>query len=196
MLHVCPMSLIVILCRAPKLVVLADRGKSLRFLSPNEVRLDVDAMRNWLKDKTYTDHQPWNTSFAPGGSKFVSLSSFTYALKASDVILLRNSEWVMDYLALLLSFVYGQTMKVPRVVLILATGTIGTFLVQFLHRGMSKKEDPRPKKPLPQHKRSQPAPAQPATVPVPPTVTNNAATTSSTTNTPSPSKAKKRRGKN
>jgi len=70
-----------VLCRAPKLVVLADRGKSLRFLSPNEVRLDVDAMRNWLKDKTYTDHQPWNTSFAPGGSKYVSLSSFTYALK-------------------------------------------------------------------------------------------------------------------
>lgn len=113
-----------------------------------------------------------------------------------DVILLRNSEWVMDYLAQLLSFVYGQTMKVPRIILILATGTIGTFLVQFLHRGMSKKEDPRPKKPLPQHKRPQPAPAQPATVPVPPTVTNNAATTSSTTNTPSPSKAKKRRGKN
>ena len=108
----------------------------------------------------------------------------------------------MDYLAQLLSFVYGQTTKVPRFVLILATGTIGTLLVQFLHRGMSKKQDPRPKKPLPQHLRKpQPAPppAQPATVPVPapapPTVTNSVATTSST-NTPSPSKAKKRRGKN
>lgn len=55
--------------RAPRLVVVADRGKTLRFLSPNEVRLDIDAMRNWLRDKAYINHQPWNSSFAPGGSK-------------------------------------------------------------------------------------------------------------------------------
>ena len=61
-------------------MVLADRGKTLRFLSPNQVRLDVDAMRNWLKDKAYTDHQPWNSSFAPGGSKYASPSSFSCAL--------------------------------------------------------------------------------------------------------------------
>jgi hypothetical protein len=55
-------------------VVLADRGKTLRFLSAHEVRPDVDAMRNWLKDKEYLDHPPWNTSFAPGGSKCVAPS--------------------------------------------------------------------------------------------------------------------------
>jgi hypothetical protein len=56
-------------CRAPKLVILTDRGKTLRFLNPNQVRLDVDAMRDWFKDKGYLDHPIWNTSFAPGGSK-------------------------------------------------------------------------------------------------------------------------------
>jgi hypothetical protein len=50
-------------------VILSDRGQTLRFVGSNEVRLSVDAMRNWLKDKQYLDHQPWNTSFAPGGSK-------------------------------------------------------------------------------------------------------------------------------
>ena len=57
------------LSRAPKFIVVTDRGKTLWFLGPGEVRLDVDAMRNWLKNKAYIGHQPWNSSFAPGGSK-------------------------------------------------------------------------------------------------------------------------------
>lgn len=100
----------------------------------------------------------------------------------------------MDYLAQFLSLVYGQTTRVPRIVLILATGTVGTFLVQFLHKGMSQKQDPRPKKPLPQHLRKpQPVstPAQPAAI-----AATNAAATTTSANTPSPSKPKKRRGKN
>lgn len=183
--------------QAPRLVVLADRGKTLRFLGPNEVRLDVDAMRNWLKDKAYLDHQSWNTSFAPGGS----------------------NEWVLDYLTQTLSFIYGLTTRVPRVVLILATGAIGSFLVQFLHKGMAPKPDPRPKKPLPsQHsrKRLPASPAQPPaalaadnaattsaknTIPANPSTanppaTNRPTTSPPTTTTSSPSKPKKRRGKN
>jgi len=60
---------LIVFFRAPKLVVVADRGRTLWFLNPNEVRLDIDAMRDWLKDKAYTHNQPWNSSFAPGGSK-------------------------------------------------------------------------------------------------------------------------------
>ena len=82
-----------VFCRAPKLIVLADRGKTLRFLSPNEVRLDVDAMRDWLKDKTYVDHQPWNTSFAPGGSKYASLSSFHARLEPDVILRTVNGCW-------------------------------------------------------------------------------------------------------
>ncbi|KAF9782229.1 hypothetical protein BJ322DRAFT_204669 [Thelephora terrestris] len=177
--------------QAPRLVVLTDRGRTLRFLGPNEVRLDVDAMRSWLKDKTYLDHPTWNTSFAPGGS----------------------NEWMLDYFAQVLSFVYGQTTRVPRIVLIVGTGAIGTFLVQFLHKGMAQKQDPRPKKPLPQNARKR-LPASPAQPPVALAADNTAATSTkntvitnpSTTNPPvpnpptanasSPSKPKKRRGRN
>ena len=53
-------------------------------------------MRNWLKDKAYTDHQPWNSSFAPGGSKYASPLLRYPARLMPDVILLRtvNGFWI------------------------------------------------------------------------------------------------------
>ena len=55
--------------RAPYLVVLKDRGKTLRFYQPRYLRLQDDALRQFLKADGWKDTPPWSSSYAPGGSK-------------------------------------------------------------------------------------------------------------------------------
>ena len=57
------------LCRAPYLVVLKDRGKTLRFYRPRNLRLQEDALRDFLKTDGWKVTPPWSSSYAPGGSK-------------------------------------------------------------------------------------------------------------------------------
>jgi hypothetical protein len=55
--------------RAPYLVVLKDRGKTLRFYRPRNLRLQEDALREFLKTDGWKATPPWLSSYAPGGSK-------------------------------------------------------------------------------------------------------------------------------
>ena len=57
------------LCRAPYLVILKDRGKTLRFYRPRNLRLQEDALRDFLKTDGWKVTPPWSSSYAPGGSK-------------------------------------------------------------------------------------------------------------------------------
>lgn len=57
------------LYRAPYLVVLKDRGKTLRFYRPRNLRLNEDALREFLKVDGWKATPPWSSSYAPGGSK-------------------------------------------------------------------------------------------------------------------------------
>ena len=55
--------------RAPYLVVLKDRGKTLRFYRPRNLRLQEDALLKFLESDGWKDTPPWSSSYAPGGSK-------------------------------------------------------------------------------------------------------------------------------
>ena len=55
--------------RAPYLVVLKDRGKTLRFYRPRNLRLQEDALREFLKADGWKATSPWSSSYAPGGPK-------------------------------------------------------------------------------------------------------------------------------
>ena len=57
------------LYRAPYLVVLKDRGKTLRFYRPRNLRLQEDALLEFLKTDGWKATPPWSSSYAPGGSK-------------------------------------------------------------------------------------------------------------------------------
>ena len=58
-------------CRAPYLVVLTDRGQSLRFYKTNAARLEPEMIRDFLLTERWRDSEPWSTPFAPGGSWYV-----------------------------------------------------------------------------------------------------------------------------
>jgi hypothetical protein len=57
--------------RAPYLVVLKDRGQTLRFYRPYQIRLRDDALREFLKVDGWKVSNPWSTAYAPGGDRYV-----------------------------------------------------------------------------------------------------------------------------
>jgi len=63
-------------CRAPYLVFATDRGQTLRFVKGNRLRLNVDAMRQFLKEEKWKTLEPWSSAYSPGGSRSVPLILF------------------------------------------------------------------------------------------------------------------------
>ncbi|VDB97161.1 unnamed protein product [Peniophora sp. CBMAI 1063] len=102
---------------APNVVVLKDRGQTLRFYRPNQIRLRAEALREFLKNELWQHTPPWNSAFAPGGKR----------------------EFVMHWIAVGFNEMYRITRTLPRWLLYIITGAIGSIVIQFLHRGETKK---------------------------------------------------------
>jgi len=101
--------------RAPYLVVLKDRGQTLRFYRPGTIRLQGEILREFLKQDAWETTAPWRSAFAPGGSR----------------------EFVLDSLAHVLTKIYNVAVMVPRWLLLVITGSIASVLVNLLHNSNS-----------------------------------------------------------
>ncbi|KAF9266186.1 hypothetical protein L218DRAFT_858848 [Marasmius fiardii PR-910] len=98
--------------QVPMLIVLKDRGQTLRFYRPQYLPLRDGGLREFLKKEYYLQTPPWNSSFAPGGS----------------------SEYILHYFGYALTQVYAILVTVPRWLLYLISGTIASTVIQYLHR--------------------------------------------------------------
>jgi hypothetical protein len=56
---------------APYIVVVTDRGRSLRFYKATQIRLNDEIIRQFLKEEGWKSSQPWNSAYAPGGDRLV-----------------------------------------------------------------------------------------------------------------------------
>jgi hypothetical protein len=63
----------VIAFRAPYIVVLKDRGQTLRFYQASQLRLKADLIRDFLRAEAYEATKPWTSSFSPGGSRYFAV---------------------------------------------------------------------------------------------------------------------------
>ncbi|KAL0950075.1 hypothetical protein HGRIS_010079 [Hohenbuehelia grisea] len=99
--------------QAPYLVVLTDRGQSLRFLRPYQLRMKPEYILEFLRSNGWTAVQPWSTAYSPGGSR----------------------EYIMEYIAVALTKVYNVTVMVPSWMLFIISGGLASFLIRFMHRG-------------------------------------------------------------
>ncbi|KAH8834664.1 hypothetical protein DL96DRAFT_1667062 [Flagelloscypha sp. PMI_526] len=113
--------------RAPAIVILQDRGLTLRFYQANQIRLRDNAFRDFMLQEVWKMHAPWISSFAPGGER----------------------EWIMHNFALFMKLVYDQSSKLPKWVLMIISGAVGSLLLGFLHKSPSATATPSPQ-PLPQ----------------------------------------------
>ena len=94
--------------RAPYLVVLKDRGQTLRFYRPGNIRLDPEILRKFLQQDAWEQTQPWSSSFGPGGRKCALLSLSVQSIGLT----LWSSEYILDYLARALTKIYNVTVMV------------------------------------------------------------------------------------
>ncbi|KAF7302246.1 hypothetical protein MIND_00791600 [Mycena indigotica] len=112
---------------APAIVVIQDRGHTLRFYRPNQLRIAHGALRQFLSQEGYKQTPPWSSAFAPGGSR----------------------EFVMHYFALGLTKIYMITVRVPRWVLLVVSGSAASFILNLFHGFGPKKKTPATNAPTP-----------------------------------------------
>jgi hypothetical protein len=108
---------------APVLVAVSDKGKSLRFWRASQIRLRAEPLREYFKSGMWEHTPPWQTSFAPGGSR----------------------EFLMEWQAIVMTKLYNVVRVLPRWALYVISGVLGSFIMNLVHRGGksdSAKTDP------------------------------------------------------
>jgi len=106
--------------QGPRLMVITDRGRTLRFFNPNNAR-SADMIRGWLRDELWRDYEPWSSSYAPGG----------------------NREWIMEYFALVLSKYHSGVSRIPKWLLLMLSGSAGSILLGLFHKNPPVQAQPR-----------------------------------------------------
>ncbi|KAI0268161.1 hypothetical protein BC834DRAFT_923258 [Gloeopeniophorella convolvens] len=112
---------------APVLVAVTDRGQTLRFWRATQIRLKAEALREFLKSGTWEHTPPWQTSFAPGGSR----------------------EFIMEWQAIAMTRYYEFMRVIPRWALYIFTGLIGSLIMNLVHREKKPEADKKNAAPAP-----------------------------------------------
>ncbi|KIM46519.1 hypothetical protein M413DRAFT_441609 [Hebeloma cylindrosporum] len=107
--------------QAPYLVILKDRGQTLRFYRPYQIRLRDDSLREFLKVDGWKVTKPWSTAYAPGGDR----------------------EYIMEFMAVWFTKIYNWVIIIPKWMLLFASGSIASVLIGLLH-GKPKQPAPVP----------------------------------------------------
>ncbi|EGO02129.1 hypothetical protein SERLA73DRAFT_177903 [Serpula lacrymans var. lacrymans S7.3] len=97
---------------APFLVVLKDRGQTLRFYKAGQIRLTDEILHAFLKEEGWKQKDPWKSAYGPGGER----------------------EYILDYLAIVFTKVYNVVVIVPKWLLYIVTGGLASLIVNWLHR--------------------------------------------------------------
>src|ERR1700731_1459010 len=109
--------------RAPYVVVVKDRGQTLRFYKASHLRIKADLIRQFLKEEGWKDTPPWSTMYSPGGSRYVA--SRMHMILSSAIDYMRR-EWWMEYFAVALAATYNTIIVIPSFVLLLLSGVVAT----------------------------------------------------------------------
>ncbi|KAI0650445.1 hypothetical protein C8Q79DRAFT_902407 [Trametes meyenii] len=96
----------------PYLLVLTDRGQTLRFYKADRVRITPELIRELLVEELWRNSAPWKTNFAPGGKR----------------------EWVLHYYAVALTYIFNFVNRFPRWMLMIASGAVASFVMRLLHK--------------------------------------------------------------
>lgn len=128
--------------RAPVLIVLTERGKSLRFYYPSTLNTKAAVLHRFLKQEAWKDQEPWSTRYAPGGDRYAT------ALDCSHRTHVVFSEYILDFTATWMAKGYRLFNQVPRFVFLIMTGGITSLLLSFLHRGGDKPKQQQPPPPV------------------------------------------------
>ncbi|QRW15768.1 hypothetical protein RhiXN_03769 [Rhizoctonia solani] len=106
------------LWKPPTLIVIKDNGNTLRFYQPGQIVLDPAMLHKFVVIDGWKETEPWSGPWAPGGSRQPYLH--TYAVLSRRV--------------------YNVISALPRWAILLITGAIGSFIINFFHKDDGKKK--------------------------------------------------------
>lgn len=109
------------------LIVVKDRGKTLRFFLPQHIGGKAESLRRFLLTDTWKQVDPWKSAWAPGGSREELLHKF----------------------ALLQETTYSYLSRVPRWLFLIITGGIGSVMLNLFHSKPKPKLTPAKPKVIP-----------------------------------------------
>ncbi|KAF5333389.1 hypothetical protein D9611_002654 [Ephemerocybe angulata] len=98
--------------QAPYIVILTDRGQTLRFYRPTQIRVRDDLLLDYLRTEGFKSTPPWTGLWAPGGER----------------------EWILHLLAYYMMKAYNVFVKIPKVVLYVASGGLGSLILNWMHK--------------------------------------------------------------
>ena len=108
--------------RAPIMVVARDQGRELRFMYPANLVMRPDSIYKFLQLGRWTDIPVWTGPFAPGGSLAGAVKMY------ADI----------------LTPVYTMTNRIPKWLFLLASGSVASVIIQFMHTGSGDKQAKKP----------------------------------------------------
>ncbi|KAJ1308351.1 hypothetical protein OPQ81_004060 [Rhizoctonia solani] len=154
------------LWKPPTLIVIKNNGSTLRFYQPSQIVLDPTMLHKFIAIDAWKETEPWSGPWAPGGSRQPYLH--TYAVISRKV--------------------YNVINAFPRWAILLVTGALGSFIINYFHKDNG---GPKPAR----WNQTQQTPAQRAKQSISEKAKANASQTQTTTTALSPSSAIKRQGK-
>ena len=87
----------------------------------------AEILHKFLEVDGWEEVEPWSGPYAPGG----------------------ESEWIAERFAQYMQLQFNFISRTPRMILVLLTGGLTSFIIQLLHRGKGKKEEKVTRKLLP-----------------------------------------------
>ncbi|KAG5634531.1 hypothetical protein H0H81_001639 [Sphagnurus paluster] len=151
---------------APYLVILRNRGQSLRFYRPHQLRMNSEAMRKFLQHDDWRHTPAWSSIYGPGGER----------------------EYVLNFLAVVFTKFYDTMIMIPRWMMFILSGGIASVMINLLHKPGAAATA------APPARQQQPSPPSTATTPAPASAPVSESTSTATNS--SPSKANKRKKAN
>lgn len=124
------------------MVIITDRGQTLRFYKADRVRVTADLLRDLLTEEHWRNTEPWKTNFAPGGKRYVS-PRFTAPCTTSDLAHpLAYREWILHYYAFGLMHAFNFVNRFPRWMLMIGSGMIASLVMRLLHKSPAEPTKP------------------------------------------------------
>jgi hypothetical protein len=146
--------------KAPVYVVSHNRGRTLRFYQPGQIRASPEILHRFLKEEGWKETEPWSGPFAPGGV----------------------FESTIDSVSVYGTLFYNYLNLVPKWMLLVLSGALASVIVNFFHRKQTAASAAQPRRKL-VRSGNRVAPATPAPANTTPVAPSPPASTS-TTNTP------------
>jgi hypothetical protein len=103
----------------------ADQGKTLRFIAPQQMRPDGEELAKFIKQGHWAEIPAWSSSYGPGGERSVVLTCLKNQCRA-----LMFRQWLVEQYISFFDLFGTRLGKIPPVVWLTLSGVVGKLMME------------------------------------------------------------------